>query len=177
MRLSLGLRVPRPSFDQLQFQKLLTGLKNFPDSEMESLDHLTIPLIHLGEMGHGTFMGIYHDLKNVALEHQGLSLTLQGLWAYPHQTEADMLWIGVQNSRDLRGLQEALVHYLVLDEKNILRPHIPLVHLPRPVDVTDLISPFKNFDFGDVEIGEIVFTEKRPRQHSERFVASYKLQT
>lgn len=176
MRLTLSLKVPPLDVSDLRFKKLKTNLtKNYPRHVQLPPDKLSIPLLQLGDMGKGTFMGLYQQLKELTQDFEPFSLKLNGLWASPHQEEASMLWIGVQNSRELRSLQQMIINFLALDEGDITRPHIPFIYLEHKSHVSDLISPFKNFDFGEVVIEEVALVEKLTGKQMSRVMGRYHL--
>lgn len=174
MRLTLSLRVPALDFSGSQFKKLKSNLdKKFTGYTLLESEQLSIPLLQLGDMGQGTLMGLYQQLKELTQDCEPFTLKLKGLWGNPHQEEASMLWIGVQNSRELRSLQQEIAGFLALDEEDILKPHLPLVYLKHKTDVSDLISPFKNFDFGEIDIEEVALVEKLSGKHLTRTMGRY----
>lgn len=176
MRLYLALKVPDLHLTDERFRKLRAGLqKQNIDFSWTPSDQLHIPLAGLGDVGRGTFLSLFNRLKDVVKHHRPMELKLSGLWAHPYQKEADMLWIGVQNSRQLRDLEQDLGEALNIDADDFIRPHIPLIQLSREKDVTDLVSPFKNIDFGSVLIDDIRLVEKVSGTSGIRMLGSHSL--
>lgn len=174
MRLFLALKVPPLDFSGEKFKKLKSDLesrKAFP--RWISTDHLHIPLVELGDHGRGSFLRLYETIKNISFDIMPFDLKAEGLWGHPHQQEADMIWIGVQNSKEVRSLHDYLSETLKIDHEMILRPHIPLVHLGRKKNLKDVLSPFKNYEFGSFNIHEIAFYEKLSGKVGIHKVASH----
>lgn len=174
MRLFLALRVPSFDIPQDKLTKLKNNLEKFRPHWIPK-EQLYIPLVELGDHGRGSFLRLYELVKTVSYDVLPFDLKFSGLWAHPRQESADMLWVDVQNSRSLRSLVTYLSQKLSIPEDEFLRPHLPLLHLERERNVTDVISPFKNFDFGSVNIHEILFLEKLPGLAGTHMVGSHLL--
>lgn len=164
MRLFLALDV---SLAQLDLKKLKINLnqgKNFqhqwiPDKQRH------IPLFNLTDMGREKVSDVKTSLESRLQDMATFELKLSGVWAYPKQEQARVLWIGVQNSRELRAFRDHLMgdlsDYLTsqLEEESIYRPYLPVVRLRNYRSVTDIISPYKNADFGMVKIDKVMLYE------------------
>lgn len=176
MRLFLALKVPEINCTDQRFDRLHA---NFDKRKIQNRwipsEQLYIPLLELGDMGQGGLYGILHRLKSTFRDVESFDLKLKGLWAYPHQHEADMLWINVQNSKQLRFIQEECLRELELDEDALSRPHLPFIYLEDRRNVSDLISPFKNMDLGQITIHEVRIIEKLKSPLGVRMVGSFAL--
>ncbi len=117
-----------------------------------------IPLCQLGEMGQEKLQQIYPVIRSEIRKTSSLNLKLRGVWAYPSQERGRLLWIGVQYSKELRELQMGLVKELNLESEDY-RPYLPIVRLKNFRDVSDLLSPFKNSEFGKIQIQKISLYE------------------
>jgi 2'-5' RNA ligase len=176
MRLFLALRVPPLNIQSEKLQKLKQNLElQKYKARWNNLDLLYIPLAELGDHGRGSFLRIYESIKSVSYDILPFDLKLRGLWGFPKQTEADMLWIDVQNTKELKVLQEYLSNKLAINSDEFLRPYIPLAHLSGKHNVEDLISPFKNYDFGRINIHEVLILEKLSGNLGYHMVGSHML--
>lgn len=176
MRLILALSLPEIDLSDQRFKKLKTNMitKNI-DFNFLPMEQLHVPIAELGDVGKGVFLAFHQKIKSIIQDHSIMKLKMAGLWASPYQQEADMLWMGVQNSKALRALQAHVGNELNLDEDNFFRPQAPLVYLKRKTDVKDIISPFKNFDFGTVRIDQVRILEKLSGTFGLQMRSSYYL--
>lgn len=176
MRQFLALKVPELNLSDLRFQKLnLNFGKRKIQYHWVPQEQLYIPLLEFAQMGQARLMGYRQRLKSIFTGMEAFDLKLKGLWAYPHQHDADMLWVNVQNSKQLRFIQEESLRVLDLDEDALARPYLPLIYLNERSDVADLISPFKNMDFGLVKIQEVKIIEKLEFPLGVRMMCSFSL--
>lgn len=176
MRLILALRLPHLNLDDERFQKLrVRMIRDRIEGTWTGSDQLHIPLFGVGDVGQDTFHAMYETLRDVIRRQSAFALRISGVWGFPVQDHASLLWAGVQNSISLRSFQEAAGNALRIPGHEWLRPHIPLVYLKRHQDVTDLVSPFKNFDFGKVAVTEVAFLEKIRGIEAYRTVGSFPL--
>jgi 2'-5' RNA ligase len=163
MRLFLALDTADISLDLKKLRVNLNKGKNFEHKWIpENQRH--IPICPLGEMGQSKLMVIDEVIKSAIISHRPFALKLQGVWAYPRQDEARVLWVGVQNSKELRELQTHLIrdlgaHYAEVPDERPFRPHLPVVRLRNFRNVSDIISPYKNTDFGKVLVDQLVLYE------------------
>lgn len=164
MRLFLALDVSVAQFDLKKLKVSLNKGKNFqhqwiPDEQRH------IPLISLSEMGREKLSNLKASLDSLLSKTSPLELKLSGVWAHPQQDHARVFWIGVQNSRELRSLHEYLESNLSdfipsdLEEEKVFKPSLPIIRLRNYRSVTNLISPYKNAEFGVVKINRIMLYE------------------
>ncbi|HEY1080535.1 MAG TPA: RNA 2',3'-cyclic phosphodiesterase, partial [Bdellovibrio sp.] len=94
-------------------------------------------------------------------------LKIEDLSAFSSETEARVLWLGVQNKKCLgelkHALDEALLQAEILDhpDQRIFQPHLTIGRLRNPRSVKDMISPFKRKSFGKLQVNEVVLYESR----------------
>ncbi len=153
MRLLLALDVH--SFDpDLKKLKINLGKAKNLEHRWIPKEHWHIPLCQLGEMSQEKLQQIYPMIMSVVRKISSFDLKLRGVWAYPTQERGRLLWIGVQNSKELRELQAGLVKELNLESEDY-RPYLPIVRLRNFRELSDLLSPFKNSEFGKIRIQRI----------------------
>jgi len=154
MRLSLA--IDARDFDLSSLKKLKIGLdKSNIDFKWVSADSLHIDLIALENVDINKVRDIVHNI-------QPFTLKLDGIWAYPEQKEARLLWVGVQNSRELQQLRFELFKFTEDSEINNpanYKPILPVVRFRNYRSVTDLISPYKNTRFPDLLVNKIVLID------------------
>lgn len=163
MRLFLALDTADISLDLNKLRVNLNKGKNYEHRWIPA-KHRHIPICPLGDVDQSKMMIVDEVIKSVIISHPPFDLKLQGVWAYPRQEEARVLWIGVQNSIELRELQTHLIrdlgaHYAEVPDEKPFRPHLPVVRLRNHKNVSDVISPYKNSDFGKVLIDKLVLYE------------------
>lgn len=163
MRLFLALDAHELDADLKKLKMNLNKAKNM-EHRWVPADQWHIPIFPLGDIGHEKFK-LMDDLISTSLSGQApFELKMEGVWAYPSQDHGRLLWIGVQNSKELRHLQTQLVkvfgpHYSESADEKPFRPHLPVVRLKNFREVSDLISPYKNSDFGKVLISRAFIYE------------------
>lgn len=93
---------------------------------------------------------------------EAFTLKIEGLNAFNSPDEARVLWMGVQNSRRLRGLRSDLIEPLAalgwpLSED--YEPHLTIGRLRNPHGLRDLIAQFRGADLGKIAVKELVLFE------------------
>lgn len=155
MDLTLGLDV---SLFRPDLKKLKVNLNKAKNMEHQWVPHdqLHIPLCSLGKLGQGTFSEMDRRIQLIKESHQVFQLKLEGVGAYPNQDQGRLLWVGVQNSKELRELQSHLIQDLEIIEEQPFKPYLPLVRLRNFKEVSDILSPHKNADFGKFLINQMI---------------------
>ncbi len=164
MRLFLALDV---SLVQLDLKKLKVNLNQGKNFQHQWIPHEQrhISLFNLSDIGRERLTEFKAAMSTRLQEIAPFELKLSGVWAYPKQEHARVLWIGVQNSRELRAFRDELISSLndflssELENESIYRPYLPVVRLRNYRSVTDLISPYKNTDFGMIKINKVILYE------------------
>lgn len=93
---------------------------------------------------------------------EAFTLKIEGLSAFNSPDEARVLWIGVQNSRRLRGLRSDLIEPLVAEGWPLgddYEPHLTIGRLRNPQGLRDLIAQFRSVDLGKIAVKELVLFE------------------
>lgn len=154
MRLSLA--IDARSFDLTSLKKLKVGLKQSNiDYKWVLPESLHIDLLTIEDIDH-------QKIQDALSGFKPFSLKLDGVWAYPEQKEARVLWVGVQNSRELQQLRFEL--FKIVPEAEInnsadYRPILPIVRFRNYRSVSDLISPFKNTSFPELMVNKVLLVE------------------
>lgn len=157
MRLSLALDAR--DFDLTLLKKLKVGLNQSNiDFKWVKPESLHIDVLPLGDLGREALNTKLELMKTVISKHQPFDVKLEGVWAYPEQKEARILWVGVQNTRELKTLRSELAQTLEIEEEET-KPILPVVRFRNHRNVTDLISPFKNAEFPMITVTKILLVE------------------
>lgn len=140
--------------------KLKIGLNNKSmDHKFIPLEQLHVPLLMLGEKEESELDSISQKIENVLANQNIFDLKISGVWAYPEQSEARLLYVGVQNAKELRSLQEDLSQAFFNNSDSEYKPNLPLVRLKNYRNVVDVISPYKTRDFGKLSVSKLVLLQ------------------
>lgn len=167
MRLFTAIGAQSIAFDpKVSFKKVKTNLLR------KEIEHRWVPvenfhctLNFLGEVDEERVSCLVDLLQNVSLRHHDFSLKLHGMEAFPRTEMGRVIWIGVQNSRELRSLQEdclsALKNAEFPFEDRPYVPHLTVARLRNPRNLSDILSPLKNHDFGLLEVKKLSLYESK----------------
>ena len=163
MKLYLALDTSNLKLDLKKLKVNLEKAKNL-DHKWVPLHQWHIPLCSLGDVEEGAMDRIGNKLNSILGHHFSFELKLDGVWAYPSQDHGRLLWIGVQNVKELRSLQEEIFDELkeLIPEETMartFRPYLPIVRLRNYKEVSDLLSPHKNSHFGKIRINKLIVYE------------------
>lgn len=163
MKLSLVLDTSHINVDLKKLKVNLDKAKNIEHRWIPS-QQWHIPLCSFGEVSNEDLFEIEKHLLKILHHHSAFELKLEGVWAYPSQDHGRLLWIGVQNSKELRSLQEELFQEFqkfIPEEvlENTFRPYLPIVRFRNYKEVSDLLSPHKNAHFGKFAICKLIIYE------------------
>lgn len=121
--------------------------------------HITLQF--LGELSDSQLAQVTKALSIWEPRTERLALKIQGLGAFPDPHEARVLWLGVQNSQELQGLQKGLKDHLqqqridTMEDRPFL-PHMTLARLRNLQSVADLVKLGGRKSFGEYKIGEAI---------------------
>lgn len=157
MKVYLGIEAKNLLLDEKNpfFKKLKIGLskKNYQHRWIPT-DSQTITLVGSSIIDQDLSL-LDHHLRDLTF-FPVTQLHLQGIWAYPNQSSARVLWVGVQNSKKLKELHQEALHKFTMCgfkiDSELMTPYLPFLRFRNHRDVTDLISPYKNFDFGFLKV-------------------------
>ena len=105
-------------------------------------------------------------LQEVCANFAPFDLKITDIGGFASETEARVLWLGVQNKRYLGEFKDALESALQVEglssaQAREFSPHLTIGRLRNPKSVKDMISPFKRKSFGKVQITEVVLYESK----------------
>ena len=160
MKLILGVDAQNVILKKDQLSKLKVGLKNKDiEHRFEPHDQWHITLLNLGEVDESDYEEREGYINNIIQAHPKFDLKLQSIFAYPNQQEGRLLWIGVQNSRELRSLQADLSQQFSSFSDLEFKPFLPIVRLRNHKNVANIVSPYKTTDFGKLSVETVVLYE------------------
>lgn len=137
--------------------KLKIGLNNKTiEHKFIPLDQLHIPLLMLGEKEENEVEAISQKVEEVLKDHTSFDLKLSGISAYPDPTEGRLLYIGVQNAKELRSLQSHMAEVFFGPSESEYSPNLPIVRLKNHRNVVDVLSPYKTRDFGKLHVSQLI---------------------
>lgn len=147
--------------------------------------HVTIQF--LGSRPESDIDLIHEAMLRIAQEIIPFELKIEDLGAFSNEFEARVLWLGVQNKKNLSAVREKLGE--ALRERDLMTrlddhsdhhrptqipdkyvPHITIARLRNPHSVRDMISPFKRKSFGKMLVQEIVLYESIQRGNFTEYV-------
>jgi 2'-5' RNA ligase len=161
MKLSLVINASKVDLSKEKVNKLKINLNkaNIPHRWIQN-DLLHISLLSVGETVVEKMLELNNIINKIILSHSPFELKLSDVSAYPNPRHARMIWIGVQSSIPLRSLQEELAQNLIGENTfktdKLFRPVLPIIRLKNYNDVTDIISPCKNADFGRIKVEQLL---------------------
>lgn len=157
MKQFLALDAQSLNFDKSTFAKLRVSLKKKTDEfKFVDMDKLCIPLVHLSEIDIDPFKDKIHS---IAQGTPSFDLKLSGLSAYPDLIQGRMIWIGVQNTKELRELQSRLEALFYPESEQEYKPTLPLVRMRNHHNVADALSPYKSTKFPVLNVQKIILYE------------------
>jgi len=124
--------------------------------------HITVQF--LGSLSNEELTKVYSALNSWKPGVQNLELKIQGVGAFPDPQDARVIWLGVQNSQELKQIQQGLAEHFsnnnidVIDDRPFL-PHLTVARLRNLQSVTDLVKLGGRKSFGEYRIAEVILFE------------------
>lgn len=160
MRLFLGVDAQNVILKKDQLNKLKIGLKNKDiEHRFEPHDQWHITLLSLGDVEEKDYEDREGYINNIVQSHAQFDLKLQSISAFPDLKEGRVLWIGVQNSKELRSLQADLCQQVSSFCELEFKPIIPIVRLRNHKNVSNIVSPYRSTSFGKLSVETVVLYE------------------
>lgn len=157
IKLQIAINASEMNLKKEDLTKLKIGLNNKTiEHKFIPLEQLHIPLLMLGEKEESEIESISKKIENALTEHISFNLKLSGMSAYPDLIEGRLLYISVQNTKELRSLQAALSEAFFGPSEVEYAPNLPVVRLKNHRNVTDVLSPYKGRDFGKLHVSELI---------------------
>jgi 2'-5' RNA ligase len=163
MKLLLALDVHEVDLDLKKLKVNLNKGKNFEHKWIPE-EQRHIPLLILRDISEEEIVSLSQKLELSLQKESSFELKLEGVGAFPNQEQGRLLWLGVQNKKELRALQEnlrELLHEYLPEnkEEGSKKPYLPVVRIRNHRNVSDLISPYENSDFGKTSIYRVILYE------------------
>jgi len=124
--------------------------------------HLTLKF--LGEIGEETAAKVKSALGVVASRHKPFRLIFQGTGTFPPGPKARVLWVGIEESPDLKALQEDLEREMERlgfpSEERGFHPHLTLGRVKASFNLLPLLQEFQKEAatiFGETEVSCLTF--------------------
>lgn len=115
-----------------------------------------ITLSFLGEVSEAFLPELKVILQNLAHRHHAFDLNLIGLAAFPSLQQAKTLWMGIEDSPELRNLQEdgaQSLQAIGLElEDRPYRPHLTLARRKTPLDLSEVHLLHSQVRFGSLKV-------------------------
>lgn len=124
--------------------------------------HCTLNFI--GETDSSKIPELVTLMQSVAERHAPFSLDIHGMDAFPEFRMGRVIYVGVQNSKELRALQEDCLETLrekFHPEERDYIPHLTVARLRNPRNLSDILSPVKNHHFGNLDVPYLVLYESK----------------
>ena len=157
-----------------EFFKALKKLKINSDKKQLEVkwsppQNLHCTLKFIGHMDDETKDNLIQKIQNIVNNKSNFKLKVKSIGGFPEEIHARVLWLGVQNKIELRNLRYDIENCLTSlgheSDEQEFTPHITIGRLRNKKNIKDLISPFNNTKFGQLEVDKIVLYESFLQGH------------
>jgi 2'-5' RNA ligase len=130
-------------------------------------DNFHVTMTFLGDQDEKNIPDLQIALQNICQRFAPFALKVEDMSAFSKETDARVIYLGVQNKKYLGEIKNALDHELqLLDDVTVppareYAPHLTVGRLRNPRSVKDMISPFKRKSFGKIQVDEIILYESK----------------
>jgi 2'-5' RNA ligase len=176
LRLFIAIRIPEEviaDWPQVQI-KLKKEIKKYDfDVKWTLPGSYHVNLVFLGQTSEEKIPSLQNLLSSVAAKYPPFKLNINGMGAFADILHARILYLGVQNKKILRALQEDIIQLLKDGEANRTLPseaegteyvpHLTVLRFRNAHAVKELISPFLRKKWGDVEVTELILYKSELR--------------
>lgn len=154
------------SFDPKEaFKKIKSGLlKKEIEHRWVPVENYHCTLNFLGETDPLMLPELKNLMRMVADRHAPFKLDIHGAEAFPETRMGRVIYVGIQNSRELRSLQEDCLEVLrekFHPEERAYIPHLTIARLRNPKNLSDILSPVKKHHFGTLDVPYLVLYESK----------------
>lgn len=167
MRLFVAISGENLDFDPVEKLKKLKINLSKKELEFKFVPqrNLHITLNFIGEVSPDKIKLIKNELENLAQSHDEFELKLSDLDAFPDVQKGRVIWVRVQNSKNLQNLQadcEARLQHMGLElENRQYRPHMTVARIRSPRNLKDVLSPYNGHKFGTLTVDSVVLYESK----------------
>lgn len=124
-----------------------------------------ITLNFLGETPQEKLEPLKLKLEELSGRHEIFHLKIHGVGAFPSVREGRVIWMDVQNSLELRSLQEDCEKQLLAlgfkVEERPFTPHLTIARLRNARRLSDSISPLLNQNFGEMAVKMVTLYQSK----------------
>jgi 2'-5' RNA ligase len=196
LRLFFAIRIPETAishWEQAQIKLKKEIKKHDFDVKWTIPGNYHVTLCFLGQVSEEKLSFLKSVLTEVAGHYHPFQLNLNGLGAFADVYHARILYLGVQNKKILRALQNEIVELVRGDgnrtsisdasssiaDKSVVKattvmqkskieeqeflPHLTVLRFRNPHAVKDLISPFLRKKWGEIEVSELILYKSELR--------------
>ncbi|MFP4083063.1 MAG: RNA 2',3'-cyclic phosphodiesterase [Candidatus Aminicenantes bacterium] len=161
-----------------ELDKVSTNIKWVKKEAM----HLTLKF--LGEIALEKISEIKAVLEKICRQYDGFSLKLKGTGSFPPGKKPRVLWVGVEESSNIKSLQARIEQELenlgFAKEKREFHPHLTLGRVkPRSHlgGVPSKLSQKKQTDYGEMKVKKITFFQSilKPTGAEYKIISEFEL--
>jgi RNA 2',3'-cyclic 3'-phosphodiesterase len=167
MRLFVAISAESLFFDSKSaFKNLRVSLeKKYIEHRWVSAQNYHVTLNFIGDIELTLLDSLTVVLNSIAQKHTPFVLKAEGMGAFPSERMGRVIWLGVQNSIELRSLQQncegALGEIGINIEERDYHPHLTIARLRSPRKLEDILSPLRNNSFGEISVSNITLYESK----------------
>ncbi len=130
--------------------------------------HLTV--VFLGDTPVDKIEKLHEPIQACADQLSPFELNVSSVNAFPDEFSARTLWLGVQQKKNLPGIEESLRLALNVPpedrpEYRKFTPHITIGKIRKTKSCKNLLSPFTRKDFGKILVDRFVLFESTRQHH------------
>ncbi len=114
-----------------------------------------VTLVFFGEKSAEERKKIVEVVHSLEGQLQPFDLQISGVDAFSSERQARLVYCGVQNKKDLRGMVDLIRTALGLESDESYVPHLTVARLRNQTNVKDIISPVRRKDFFKISVTEI----------------------
>ena len=131
--------------------------------------HLTV--VFLGNTPEEQIERLHEPIQSCADKLTAFELGVSGLHAFPDEMHARTLWMGVQQKKNLPGIESDLRQALQIPpEDREFTPHITIGKIRKTRNCRNLLSPFVRKDFGKILVDRFVLYESVQQNYISVYV-------
>lgn len=125
-------------------------------------DNIHLTLKFLGEVNETLIKEIEKRLRDICSGNEPFSINVRGIGAFPNEKVPNVLWVGIEQSENLRALFKTIDHAISeLGFEREKRKHSPHLTIGRVKDKKDVLraikalNEFRDKSFGTAYISEV----------------------
>lgn len=126
-------------------------------------ENIHITLKFLGEVNEGLISAIQEGLSAICAGHDIFTITIKGAGAFPNFKYPNVLWIGIDESKELKRLYEDIEEFMSKlgfeKEGRKFSPHLTIGRVKNRKGIEPVIKglyTFKDTFWGSIEVREVL---------------------